>query len=130
MATIFTKIIAGEIPSYKIFENEYVYAFLDIFPQQKGHVLIVPKEEIDHFSEVPEPYYSAMMSAAKTISVAIQKATGCKRVCMTFIGYEVPHCHCHLIPTNSIDEANFSSKPQADTSELADIQQKIISFLP
>lgn len=81
MATLFSKIIAGEIPSYKIYEDKYVFAFLDIFPAKPGHVLIVPKVEVDYFVDVPEPYYSAVFQAAKKISKAIQSATGCLRVC-------------------------------------------------
>jgi histidine triad (HIT) family protein len=85
MPTLFTRIIVGEIPSFKIYEDEYVYAFLDIFPQRLGHTLIVPKIEIDHFADVPEPYYSAIFQAAKLLSPAIQQATGCNRVCTMFI---------------------------------------------
>lgn len=85
MSTIFSRIIAGEIPSCRIYEDEYTYAFLDIFPQRIGHTLIVPKIEVDHFSDVPEPYYSAIFQTAKKLSPAIQQATGCKRVCALFI---------------------------------------------
>jgi histidine triad (HIT) family protein len=85
MPTLFSQIIAGEIPSYRIYEDEYVYAFLDIVPQRLGHTLIVPKIEIDHFADVPEPYYTAIFTAAKKLSPAIEQATGCKRVCTMFI---------------------------------------------
>ncbi len=85
MSTLFTRIIAGEIPSFKIYEDEYTYAFLDIFPQRLGHTLIVPKIEVDHFADVPEPYYSAIFQTAKLLSSAIQQATGCHRVCTLFI---------------------------------------------
>ena len=85
MPTLFTRIIAGEISSYRIYEDEYVYAFLDIVPQRLGHTLIVPKIEIDHFSDVPDPYYSAIFQIAKKLAPAIQSATGCARVCTMFV---------------------------------------------
>lgn len=129
MATIFSKIIAGEIPSFKIYENEYVYAFLDIFPQRIWHTLIVPKIEIDHFADVPEPYYSAIFQAAKKLAPAIKQATNCNRVCAMLIWYEVPHCHYHLIPTSDLVDAMFSQKPQADMNELKIIQDKILENL-
>ena len=129
MSTIFSKIIAGEIPSYKIYEDDLVFAFLDIFPQQKGHTLVIPKIEIDHFSDLPAEYLNAMLSAAQSLSKAIQAATGCARVCAKVEGFEVPHCHFHLIPANSIDESNFHSVPRANDAELADLQAKIIQEL-
>lgn len=129
MSTLFSKIIAGEIPSYKIYENEYVYAFLDIHPQKLGHTLIVPKLEIDHFADVPEPYYSAIFQVAKMLSPAIQKASWCNRVCTMFIWYEIPHCHYHLIPTFDLSDIVFSPKPQADMEELRIMQDRIIGFL-
>lgn len=129
MSTLFTKIIAREIPSHKIYEDEYTYAFLDIFPSNPGHTLIVPKIEIDHFADVPEPYYSAIFQTAKKLSKAIQKATGCTRICTEFIGYEVPHCHYHLIPTNSIEDFSKKSGDKADDADLKLMQEKIISYL-
>ena len=129
MATLFTKIIQWDIPSYKIYEDEFVYAFLDIFPQKPGHTLIVPKCEVNHFSEVPEPYYSAIFTAAKHISPAIQDATGCERVCMTILGYEIPHCHCHLIPTEQESDMHFADVPQALNKDLSAMQKRIIENL-
>lgn len=129
MASIFSKIIAWDIPAYTLYEDAYVYAFLDIFPQQSGHTLIVPKIEIDHFSDVPEPYYTAIFDAAKRIAPALQKATGCQRVCASFVGYEIPHCHYHLIPTNTVEQANFSPRSEASPESLKKMQQAIISFL-
>lgn len=126
MSTLFSRIIAWEIPSFKIYEDEFVYAFLDIFPQKLGHTLIVPKIEIDHFSEVPEPYYSRIFQVAKKLAPAIKIATNCTRVCTMMIGYEVPHCHYHLIPTMQLSDAIFSQKPQADMKELQMMQEKII----
>jgi histidine triad (HIT) family protein len=129
MSTLFTRIIKQEIPSYRIYEDEYVYAFLDIFPQRLGHTLIVPKIEIDHFSDVPEPYYSAIFQTAKRLSPAIQQATGCNRVCTVFIGYEVPHCHYHLVPTDSIADLDHANAKKADPNDLRWMQEKILGFL-
>ena len=129
MTTLFARIISGEITSYKIYEDEYTYAFLDIFPQTAGHTLIVPKCEIDHFADVPEPYYTAIFQTAKKLTPAIQKATDCIRVCTAFIGYEVPHCHYHLIPTRAIEDMNHSNAQKADPEDLKSMQEKIISFL-
>jgi histidine triad (HIT) family protein len=130
MSTLFSRIIAGEIPSYKIYEDVYTYAFLDIFPQRLGHTLIVPKVEIDHFADVPEPYYSAIFQTAKKLSSAIQQATWCNRICTMFIWYEIPHCHYHLVPTDSLDDIHWENKPQSDMEELQNMQEKILRFLP
>ncbi len=127
--SLFSKIIDGEIPAYKIYEDEYIYAFLDIFPQQPGHTLIVPKIQVDHFTEVPEPYYTAIFQTAKKLSPALQKATSAKRICTSFLGYEIAHCHYHLVPTNTEQDMLFSPKPQANAEDLTAIQQKICSFL-
>ena len=129
MSSLFSKIIAWEIPSFKIYEDEWSFAFLDIFPQAPGHVLIVPKCDVDHFSEVPEPYYSAIFQTAKRLSPAIQKATGCTRVCTTFLGYEIPHCHYHLIPTNSESDMDMKPRKQADMESLKNMQEKIIAYI-
>lgn len=129
MPSLFSKIIAWEIPSFKIYEDEYTFAFLDIFPQAPGHVLIVPKCEVDHFSEVPEPYYSAIFQNAKKLAPAIQKATACNRVCTTFLWYEIPHCHYHLIPTDSEWDMDMKPRKQADQESLKNMQEKIISHL-
>jgi histidine triad (HIT) family protein len=126
MSTLFTRIINQEIPSYRIYEDEYVYAFLDIAPQRLGHTLIVPKIEVDHFSDVPEPYYSAILQTAKKLSPAIQQATGCNRVCTMFAGYEIPHCHYHLIPTDSMADLDHADASKAEAADLAKMQEKIL----
>lgn len=118
MSSIFSRIIAQEIPSYKLYEDEYTYAFLDIFPQKSGHTLIVPKCEVDHFSDVPEPYYSAIFQTAKKLAPVIQQATGCKRVCALFVGFDVDHCHYHLIPASEIKDIQISKNPQASAEDL------------
>lgn len=129
MSSIFSKIIVWEIPSFKIYEDEYTYAFLDIFPQQPGHTLIVPKVEVDHFADVPEPYYSAIFQTAKKLAPALKEATGCNRVCSLFLWFEVPHCHYHLVPWNWLADVRWKEMPQWDMSELQIMQQKIISAL-
>ncbi len=129
MATIFTKIINGEIPCYKIYEDEYTFAFLDIYPVQPGHILIVPKIEVDYFVDVPEPYYSAVFQSAKKISSALQKATWCVRVATMILGYEVPHFHYHLIPSSSLSDVIFAQKVPVTQDDLVSMQQKITSFL-
>ena len=130
MPTLFTKIINGEIPSYKIYEDEYTYAFLDIFPQSKGHALIVPKIEIDYFLDVPEPYYSAVFAAAKKLAPAIQKATKTKRIATQIIGVDVPHFHYHLAPIQEGQGSPFRGEPKkASEEELQEIQAKILENL-
>ena len=129
MPTIFTKIIRGELPSYKVFEDEHVIAFLDIFPVKLGHTLVVPKVEVDYFVDVPEPYYSAVFRSAQKIAPAIQKATGCRRVGTAVIGLEVPHFHYHLIPLAKIDDLNFAHKEAPSPEALAAMQKKIIGYL-
>lgn len=108
--TIFTKIINQEIPSYKIFENDLVYAFLSREQINLGHTLIVPKIEVDYFVDVPEPYYSEVFRLAKIISTAIKVSTGCSRVGLEVLGFEVPHFHLHLIPLESISDISKVAK--------------------
>ncbi len=128
--TIFSKIIAGEIPSYKIAENEKFFAFLDIFPLRQGHVLVVPKTEVDKFFDLPEDYLGEMLLFARPIAHAIEKAFDCDRCGISVIGLEVPHAHLHLIPINSANDLNFTqSKPQASAESLKTVQEKILSYL-
>lgn len=129
MSSIFTKIINGEIPSFKIYEDDYTFAFLDINPVQSGHTLIVPKIEVDYFVDVPEPYYSAVFVTAKKIAPAIQQATWCQRVATMILGYEVAHFHYHLIPSNSLSDIIFEKKISLKQDDLSIVHQKIISFL-
>ena len=105
--TIFSKIIAGEIPSYKIAENENFFAFLDIFPLREGHVLVVPKNETDKLFDLPDDYLSEILLFAKPIALAIEKAFNCNRCGISVVGLEVPHAHIHLIPINSANDLNF-----------------------
>jgi histidine triad (HIT) family protein len=110
MATIFTKIINGEIPCYKIAENEHFFAFLDVFPVVKGHVLVVPKQEIDYIFDVSDDILAAMLVFAKPIAKAIEAVVPCRRVGISVIGLEVPHAHLHLVPLNQLSDMDFREK--------------------
>lgn len=128
--TIFSKIIAGEIPSYKIAENDKFFAILDIFPLRAGHTLIIPKVETDKFFDLDDEYLSQMFVFAKPIARAIEKAFRCNRCGISVIGLEVPHAHMHLIPINSANDLNFTQhKAKATDEELQKTQQKILAFL-
>ena len=128
--TLFSKIINGDIPSYKIAESEKFYAFLDIFPLQKGHTLIVPKIEVDKIFEVPDAYLSELLIFAKPIAAAIEKSFPCNRVGMVTVGLEVPHAHLHLIPINAASDMEFSQpKLSLSKEEFKAIQYLIISKL-
>jgi histidine triad (HIT) family protein len=126
MASIFSKIIAGEIPSFKIAEDEDFYAFLDVFPLVKGHTLVVPKKEIDYVFDMDDDLYGKYNLFAKKIAYAIKNAIPCKKVGMAVIGLEVPHAHIHLVPMNSLDDLNFSrDKLQLPKEEMDEIARKI-----
>jgi histidine triad (HIT) family protein len=128
--TLFSKIINGDIPSYRIAESEKFYAFLDIFPLQKGHTLIVPKIEVDKIFEVPDAYLSELLIFAKPIAAAIEKSFPCNRVGMVTVGLEVPHAHLHLIPINAAVDMEFSQpKLSLSIEEFKAIQDLIISKL-
>src|SRR6186997_784754 len=128
--TIFSKIIAGEIPSYKIAENEKFFAFLDIFPLVKGHVLVIPKIEVDNMFDLPDEYLSELLVFAKPIAKAIERSFSCNRCGMEVVGLEVPHAHLHLIPVNSSDDLNFTRKKlKLSDEELKKVQEKILQNL-
>ena len=125
MASIFTKIIAGEIPSYKIAENEDFYAFLDINPNAPGHTLCVPKKEVDKILDLDEETYSGLMAFSRKVGIAIEAAVPCKRVGITVIGLEVPHVHVHLIPLRSMSDATFATKVTMDPEDFEEIASRI-----
>ena len=128
--TIFSKIIAGEIPSYKIAENERFFAFLDIFPLVKGHVLVVPKIETDKLFDLEDDYLADILLFAKPIAHAIEKAFHCNRCGISVIGIEVPHAHIHLVPLNSANDLNFTkNKLKLSPEELKAVQEKIVDAL-
>lgn len=129
MASIFSKIVAGEIPCHKIAETEQFLAFLDVFPCATGHTLVIPKQEIDYLFDLDDELYSGLMSFAKQIEPAIRQAVPCKRVGVAVVGLEVPHAHVHLIPMNSMSDMNFNNKLKFSQEELAETAAKIRSFL-
>lgn len=128
--TLFSKIIAGEIPSFKIAENDRFFAFLDIFPATEGHTLIVPKTETDRLFDLPAEYLEGLLTFAQPLAQAIKKAFPCDRVNILTLGFEVPHAHLHLIPMNGMGDADIlSKKTKATPEELEAAKQKIISYL-
>lgn len=129
MASIFTKIISGDIPCYKITETDDFLAFLDINPNAKGHTLCIPKKEIDKLFDMDEAAYQGLMVFSRTVAKAIAKAIPCKRVGMTVIGLEVPHAHVHLIPLNSMEDARFISKEKLTDDDFKKIAEAIRAHL-
>ena len=125
--TIFSKIIKGEIPSFKIAENEFFFAFLDINPLVEGHTLVIPKLEVDNFFDIPGDYLKEILLFAKPIAKAIEKSFDCNRCGISVIGLEVPHAHMHLVPINKADDLNFTRrKLNPSQEELKATQQKIL----
>ena len=128
--SIFSKIISGEIPSYKIKEDENFLGFLDVFPLVKGHVLVVPKKEVDKLFDMDDELLSAMLLFAKPIAHAIEKTFDCKRCGISAIGLEVPHAHLHLVPIKTADDLNFTRPKLSFTKEeMIDIQQQLLNNL-
>ena len=125
--TIFSRIINGEIPSYRIAEDDYFLAFLDINPLRKGHTLVIPKTETDHFFDLDERYLSRILIFAKPIAHAIEKSFQCNRCGMIVVGLEVPHAHIHLIPIDQVSDMDFKKpKLQLSAEQFRDVQEKII----
>ena len=126
MKSIFTKIVEGEIPSYKIAESENCYAFLDINPLAKGHALIIPKKEVDYIFDLDDDLYNQLFKFARQVGLAIESVIPCKRMGMIVFGLDVPHAHIHLIPINKAADMNFSSpKLKLEQSEFIEIAEKI-----
>ena len=126
MASIFTKIVDGEIPCYKVAEDENFLAFLDIFPLAIGHVLVIPKVETDYLFDLDDNHYVGLMLFSKRVAIAIKRAIPCKKVGVAVLGLEIPHAHIHLVPLNSESDINFSkSKLKLTAGEFADISVKI-----
>lgn len=116
MASIFSKIIQGEIPSYKVYEDERFYAFLDIFPLREGHTLLIPKQETDYLFDLPDDLLGEMNIVAKRIAKGIEQVVECERIGMAVIGLEVPHAHIHLVPINGVHDIDFA-QPKLELSE-------------
>ena len=130
MSSIFSKIVSGEIPSYKIAENENYLAFLEVFPLKKGHVLVIPKKEVDYIFDLDDKSYIGLMSFSKSVASAIKKAIPCNRIAMSVIGLEVPHAHVHLIPMNTMNDVNFSNeKLKLSKEEFEEIASKIKQYI-
>jgi histidine triad (HIT) family protein len=125
MASIFSKIVSGEIPSHKIAENEEFLAFLDVFPIAKGHTLVIPKREIDYIFDLDDDTYSRLFLFAKSLVPALEKTVPCLRIGVSVIGLEVPHVHIHLIPLNSMSDADFGKKIKISQEELSDLAADI-----
>ncbi|MGV8994951.1 MAG: HIT family protein [Flavobacterium sp.] len=127
MASVFTKIINGEIPAYKVAETDKFLAFLDVNPNAKGHTLCIPKQEIDKIFEMDEDLYLELMQFSRKVAIALEKSIDCKRVGMAVVGLEVPHTHVHLIPLNNMDEMRFEKKVKLEAEEFKAIAAKIAS---
>ena len=129
MSSIFTKIVNKEIPCYKVAETENFLAFLDVNPNAKGHTLCIPKKEINKIFDLDQSTYLQLMDFSRTVAIAIEKAVDCKRVGMTVIGLEVPHVHVHLIPLNTMEDAQFIKKETLLPEKFEALAKKITSFL-
>ena len=129
MSTIFTKIINGEIPCYKVAEDEKFLAFLDINPNAKGHTIVIPKKEVNKLFELDEVTYTGLMQFSRKVALAIEKAVPCKRVGMAVIGLEVPHVHVHLIPLNEMDDMRFTKKVKLTSDEFVQTAKSIAEKL-
>ena len=130
MESIFSKIVAGQIPCYRVAENDSFLAFLDINPLAKGHVLVIPKVQVDYIFDLDEETYIQLNLFAKSVAIAMKKAITCNRIGVTVIGLEVPHTHIHLIPINEVNDMNFSNKKLTlSSNEMLDIANHISSFL-
>ena len=128
MKTLFSKIISGEISSYKVAENNSCFAFLDINPNTRGHVLCVPKKTVDKLFDLPEKEYLELMSFSRRVALAIKKVIPCNRVAISVIGLEVPHAHVHLIPLNDMDDIRFNKKVSISPEEMKEIAVSISSY--
>ncbi|MDO6595530.1 HIT domain-containing protein [Oceanihabitans sp. 2_MG-2023] len=129
MASIFTKIVKGEIPCYKVAETDAFLAFLDVNPNAKGHTLCIPKKEVDKIFDLDEETYIGLMQFSRKVAIAIEKAIVCNRVGVSVIGLEVPHVHVHLIPLNTMKDASFMQKTKLNTQEFQEIAKAIQSYL-
>ena len=125
MSSIFTKIVNGEIPCYKIAEDDHYLAFLDVNPNAKGHTLCIPKFEVDKIFDMDEAHYLGLMHFARKVAIALEKAVPCKRIGMAVVGLEVPHTHVHLIPLNEMDEMRFQNKVSLSAVEFEVLAENI-----
>jgi histidine triad (HIT) family protein len=130
MPTLFSRIVSGELPSYKIAEDDRFFAFLDIYPLRPGHTLVVPKAEVDRFFDMPSEHLNGILAFAKPIVLAIERSFPCQRCGISVIGLEVPHAHLHLVPIDSADDLNFTRpKMRLSEAEMAEARDRILSNL-
>ena len=129
MSSIFTKIVNGEIPCYKIAEDENYLAFLDVNPNAKGHTLCIPKQEINKIFDMEEEHYLGLMKFARKVAKALEKTVACKRIGVAVVGLEVPHVHVHLIPLQDMDDMRFQRKTSLTAEEFQELAQKIATYL-
>ena len=129
MSSIFTKIVNGELPCYKIAETEDFLAFLDVNPNTKGHTLCIPKKEVDKIFDLDETAYNALMSFSRRIALALKKVIPCKRIGLSVIGLEVPHAHVHLIPLHTMEDARFIKKEKLSVEEFQEVATSIKAYL-
>lgn len=129
MSSIFTKIINGELPAYKIAENDQFLAFLDINPNAKGHTLCIPKQEINKIFDMEEEHYVELMKFSRKIAKALEQAVPCQRIGMSVVGLEVPHVHVHLIPLQTMDDIRFSKKESLSPAEFEEIVKKVQQYV-
>ena len=125
MSSLFTQIIAGEIPSHRVYEDDTTFAFLDINPRQPGHTLVVPKIEVDYLFDLPEASYTSLWRAVNTVAAGLKVATKCQRVAVLVLGYEIAHAHVHLIPSNSLSDIPFPPIDEVAKGRLAETADKI-----
>ena len=123
--TLFTKIVNGEIPAYKVAEDDRFLAFLDVFPTAKGHTLVIPKQQVDYIFDLDEEVYIGLMAFARKVAAAVEKVIPCKRIGVAVVGLEVPHAHVHLIPLNSMQDMNFANKQKFSKAEFEETAASI-----
>lgn len=126
MSSIFSKIVAGEIPSYKCAENDQFYAFLDIAPVNEGHTLVIPKREVNYIFDLESEEYSQLWAFAKKVATALKAAVPCQRIAVAVIGLEVPHCHIHLVPIRTEADMDFRNKKQVPAEKMTEIAAKVL----
>jgi len=124
-ASIFTKIVNGEIPAYKVAEDDRYLAFLDVFPTAKGHTLVIPKQQVNYLFDLEDDLYMGLMAFAKKVAAAVEKVVPCQRIGVAVVGLEVPHAHVHLIPLNSMQDMNFANKQKFSKEEFEAVAEKI-----
>ena len=125
MASLFSRIISGEIPSHKVHEDELTYAFLDINPRSEGHTLVVPRREVDYLFDLPDEDYAALWATCSRVATALKAATGCQRVVVLVLGYEIPHAHVHLIPTHALGDIPVPPVDSAAAGKLAATAERV-----